>query len=450
MHHHWSRSNAGARVDRGRAERAHRVTARLGALSLGVALSLGAALVIAGCGAGPTPRTEAPRGPAEGGHTVIVLSLDGFRHDYPDRVSTPTFDQLAAQGAALGRLIPPWPSQTFPSHASLATGVTPGRHGIVNNAFVDRQRGPFRYGNTADWYDTPPLWTHATRSGVRTHVYHWVGSEGPWQGIEPAFWRPYDRETTDETKISTIIEWLNRPPPERPGLVMSYLRGCDGPGHRSGPDSEAVDQCIGAMDATLGALVTELTRLRGAEPGWRHTLLVVSDHGMMPTRGGLNVIPALMSAGVEAQVAATGPVAHVYLAATADLDAARAAVAGVPHSVVYTPESLPTAWGYRHPTRTGDLIVVAEPGYRFDEKLPVASMDLSAMSLGHHGHDPELPEMGAVFRAWGAGIKAGGRAPTARAVDLVPTVCHLLGIAPPSVVDGRPLDGQVIEGVLAR
>lgn len=409
------------------------------------------ALLLTSCSGGPSPVAEPPAPTAStDGHTVIFLSMDGFRHDYPARVETPTFDRLAREGSAVGRLIPPWPSQTFPGHASLATGVRAERHGIINNAFIDREKGLFRYGNGAEWYDAIPLWTHATRNGIRTHVYHWVGSEGPWHGTEPAFWRPYDRETTDETKIETIIEWLGRPPTERPGLVMSYLRGCDRAGHFSGPDSQAVDECIVRMDSILGALVEAMAQMRRADPEWKLSLFIVSDHGMTPTLGGLNALPAVMAAQLDARVASTGPVANVYLGPNGTVAAAREVLAQIPHATVLTPEGLPTEWGYRHPKRTGDLVVVAEPGYRFDEKLPLVSVDLTAMGLGHHGHDPTLPEMGAVFRAWGDGIAAGGTAPTARAVDLVPTVCAVLGLPLPVHPDGQPLDGEVIEAAVSR
>lgn len=418
-----------------------------------LALLAALALLTLACG-GPAPAPDGPVSatPPAAGHTVVVLSLDGFRHDYPARAATPAFDRMAAEGASAGRLIPPWPSQTFPGHATLATGVLAGRHGIVNNAFVDREKGLFRYGNGAVWYRAMPLWIHATRSGLRSHVFHWVGSEGAWQGTEPAFWRPYDKTVVDETKVEAIVGWLKQPPAERPRLVMSYLRGCDKAGHVHGPDSPEVTACVAEKDAAIGRVIDGLTALRAAEPGWKTTLFVVADHGMMATRGALNVGPALAAAGVEAQVASSGPVSQVYFAPEADAAArekARDALAALPHAAVYGADELPAAWGYRDPTRTGDLVVVAEPGWRFDDKLESAQVDLSAEGLGHHGHDPLLPEMGAVFRAWGDGVAAGATVETLRAVDLVPTVCRVLGIAPPVHADGRPLDGRAVEALLA-
>ncbi len=405
-------------------------------------LGVFAALLVA-CG-GPAPMPE-PVAEAPAGRTVIVLSLDGFRHDYPARAETPALDRLAAEGASAGRLIPPWPSQTFPGHATLATGVVAQRHGIINNRFIDRQKGGFAYENGAHWYDAMPVWAHATRQGIRTHVYHWVGSEGPWQGTETAFWRAFDPGTTDATKVEAIIGWLKGPPAERPGLVMSYLGGCDKAGHEHGPDSAEVTACVVEKDALIGRLLAAIDT--AAAGGWAVNLIVVADHGMLPTVGGLNAVPALKAAGVEARTATSGVVVNVYLDG-ADPEQARAALEAMPHSALYTPETLSAEWRYRHPTRTGDFVLVADRGWRFSEKQAEVSRDLSAESLGHHGHDPQMPEMGAVFRAWGPGVARGAKVDALRAVDVVPLVCHLLGIAPPPHADGQPLDGRLVRALV--
>ena len=83
--------------------------------------------------------------------TVVVLSWDGVRHDYPDRTTLPNLARIARDGARAERLVPPFPSSTFPSHVTLATGARVDRHGIVANAFRDRTRGPFVYLNDASW-----------------------------------------------------------------------------------------------------------------------------------------------------------------------------------------------------------------------------------------------------------------------------------------------------------
>ncbi len=136
---------------------------------------------------------------------VVVASLDGFRADYASRAETPTIDGFVRDGAHAERMIPPWQSQTFPGHATLATGVRPEAHGILNNRFKDRERARFDYGNDGSWYDADPLWIHAERHGLRAHVYHWVGSSGPRNGVEASEWRPFakgDREQQHEAAVA--------------------------------------------------------------------------------------------------------------------------------------------------------------------------------------------------------------------------------------------------------
>ena len=80
---------------------------------------------------------------AEPPSTVILISLDGTRPADIDRPELATFAELRRRGARASRLITVFPSNTFPSHVTLVTGVHPDVHGVVNNDFVDPERGEF-------------------------------------------------------------------------------------------------------------------------------------------------------------------------------------------------------------------------------------------------------------------------------------------------------------------
>ena len=66
---------------------------------------------------------------------LIVLSLDGFRWDYPQYANTPTLDSLRDVGVMAESLKPSFPTKTFPNHYTIATGLYPDNHGIVLNNF---------------------------------------------------------------------------------------------------------------------------------------------------------------------------------------------------------------------------------------------------------------------------------------------------------------------------
>src|SRR5690606_28524242 len=114
---------------------------------------------------------------------TILVSIDGFRPDYLDRGLTPTLARLAGEGAH-GRMRPSFPSNTFPNHYTLVTGLRPDRHGIVDNAMADPampgevfalwRQAALRDGHW--WSDATPIWVTAERAGLRTATMFWPGS----------------------------------------------------------------------------------------------------------------------------------------------------------------------------------------------------------------------------------------------------------------------------------
>src|SRR5205085_8314610 len=67
--------------------------------------------------------------------SVLLVSFDGFRHDYINKYDLKNFKEFRNEGASADGLIPCYPSLTFPNHYSIVTGLRPGRHGLVDNNF---------------------------------------------------------------------------------------------------------------------------------------------------------------------------------------------------------------------------------------------------------------------------------------------------------------------------
>jgi predicted AlkP superfamily pyrophosphatase or phosphodiesterase len=391
--------------------------------------ALAAALAAAAAHAAEPAAPEAP--PAA---TVILLSLDGVRHDYLDRARFPAFERIAREGLRAGRLVPVYPSNTFPGHVSLATGATPAVHGIVDNRFWDRaRRERFDYSNDAGWIDAEPIWAAAERQGVRAATYFWVGSETDWHGVGARYRvAPFDAKIGEAKKVDRILAWLDLPANERPRLVMSYWHGADGAGHAKGPDSPDVAVELAGQDRELGRLLAGLDA-RGA---WPHTtLIVVSDHGMTRASQSVPIARALRGAKVRAHVEPSSSVAHVFLDDPADLERAEHALAGLAGVRVDRRDALPASLHLSHPARTGDLVVRAEPPYTF-----AASGAFERAARGMHGYAPDDPDMGAIFLALGRGVPAGVHPEAVRMIDVAPTVARLLGIDPPRQAEGRAID----------
>lgn len=374
---------------------------------------------------------------------VVVLSWDGVRHDFPDRTALPGLERMARDGLRAGRLIPVRPSNTFPGHVSLATGTYPDRHGIIDNHFIDRQRGRYRMSSDADWIEAEPLWIAAERQGVPAATYFWVGSESDWRGQGTRYRiAPFDGDRPESVKVERILDWLALPAAERPRLIMSYWAGADSVGHDHGPDSDAVVDQLRSQDRRLQDLLAGMDEL----DLWSYTtLILVSDHGMTEMASYLDLRGALADAGIEARVTGSA-VAQVYLADPAQTAAALDAIETLAPLRAYRGAEVPGAYRMSHSRRTGDIVVFTEPPYTFSRPPGLAGhlrgwLHALGFSFGGHGYDPRHPHMSGVFYALGRGVPDDLSVAEIHQVDLAPTVARLLGMQPPASSEGRPVRG---------
>jgi len=397
-------------------------------------------LLILGLACTPA-RTAAPERTAEGPGShpsyVVLVSFDGMRHDMIGRVQTPYFDRIAGSGVRAEGLIPGYPTKTFPNHYSLATGLYPGHHGIVDNAFFDPALGAgYRLGDTAvvrdgRWYGGEPIWVTAERQGVRTASYFWVGSEAEINGVRPTYSKEYDGSVPYEARVDTVLHWLSLPMAERPRLILLYFDEPDHIAHGRGPESPAVDSMVARVDTILGRLVEGMDTLPA---GPRVSLLLVSDHGMAP-------VPEEQVIYLDDAIDLDGlhyinnmTQALFYL----DGDTARArrirdaANERLQHATAVLPRDMPDRLHYGDSRRVGDLVVMADPGW------VLRLRDSRAWGgSGMHGWDPAHRMMHGIFLARGPRLLANRVIPSFENVHVHPLVAELLGIEPADGIDGR-------------
>ena len=104
---------------------------------------------------------------------VVMISIDGLRPEIyldPERIGTkvPNLVKLRKQGVSAERMIPVFPSVTYPGNTTLVTGVSPATHGIVNNF----KRGSEWYLSAAD-IKAKTLWQVAREKGLITAIVTW-------------------------------------------------------------------------------------------------------------------------------------------------------------------------------------------------------------------------------------------------------------------------------------
>ncbi len=408
------------------------------------ALAFVLVLALLGCGEAPIAverDTGARAAPARRAPAVVLISMDGTRAEEVRELSA--FRRIAARGIAPTALRPVFPTNTFPNHVSLATGVRPARHGIVNNSFRDPERGSFRYDNDPSWIESPPLWSLLAAAGLRSVAFHWVGSQGPWRdGGGPAEWREFDASIPEREKVAQIVAWLEAPAPERPALVTAWFRGSDGAGHRSGPDSDATRRTLRTQNAALETLLDALDH----GDGWAvTTLLIVSDHGMAAVTRRVDLAAALEASGVRATLRGGGGFGTVTLhrgdrrPREERIDTVLR-VADALGLDAWPRGEAPPGLDDDHP-RFGDVLVMAPLGTGFSRTGGVGGRLASAATLrGSHGYHPELPAMQGMFAAAGRGVGTGHRLDAPHCLDIAPTVLALLGVPTPEGFEGRALE----------
>ena len=373
-----------------------------------------------------------------GDNYTIIISLDGNRWDYPQYYNTEFFDSLATVGVS-ARMEPSFPASTFPNHYTLATGLVPDHHGLVNNSFWDPGREySYSMSDPACRYDPyyyggEPIWITAQRQGVKTGNVYWVGSDIPIKGEYPTYYRNWDEEPhwNFEERVDEIVRLMSLPENERPRLVMGYFDEPDHTGHVYGPISPETKEMVEHMDSLMHGLYL---RLKALPHGDRINFIVLSDHGMediSPERfiSWHHEIPE----GWAENVKGTSPTS--IFVKEGYVDSLYNRLSRVEHLSVWKHGEVPASLNYGTSDRLGDLIVAPDLGWQFASS--------PSKNNGAHGYSPKEPDMMVMFRAVGPDFKEGYEAPFTegeqsafRNVDIYPLLCKLLGIKP-AATDGN-------------
>jgi predicted AlkP superfamily pyrophosphatase or phosphodiesterase len=374
--------------------------------------------------------------------TLILLSFDGWRWDYHTRAPTPNLHRLMARGVRAERLIPIYPTKTFPNHYSIVTGLYPEHHGIVGNTMREPGTGlHFSLSNRDSvgdtrWWQGEPIWVTAARQGRRTATLFWPGSEAPIAGVRPDDWTPYSGSIPNHERIVRILRWLDLPPDRRPAFITGYFNDTDDAGHWFGPDSKDVREAIVELDATVGEL---MTAIEGRGLADRVNVAIVSDHGMaaaFPDR-----VIALADYVDLDQVEVVEADAHLSLnVRDGAVDAIVGRLARAPHLRVYRRDDTPPAWRYRHHPRIADIVGVADEGWTIVRHRPTQP-DIVVTDRGNHGFDPRLERMHGLFVAAGPAFRRGVVVPPFENVHLYNAFCAAIGLTP-AKNDGDPAIAQ--------
>jgi phosphonoacetate hydrolase len=381
---------------------------------------------------------------------ALVFLVDGFDPAYVQPERMPRLAALMKAGASTldGRSV--LPSLTNVNHVSLLTGTYPERHGLSTNFYFDRDTWSEVFMDQVSFVREPLLFERLHAAGwstgmvtakekltrlLRRGLDHCVDMKSHPDAFRAAAGPPPDVFSLE------INLWVLRTAREvatglRPDFL--YVATTDYPQHKLGPDEPAMQTYLAQSDEALG-------RLLDAYDLDETVVMFTADHGMNAKPRSLSPVRVLAEAGIQghgvplirdglyAHHRDLGGALYLYFRDPAAIAPARDLLAGAPgiDEVVTREEAgrdrLP-------PDRVGDLICWAAR----DTALGTwagAPARREETGLRSHGskHEQRIPMIVA-----GAGVRAGATIDNGRTVDLMPTLCHLLGVEA-GVVQGRVL-----------
>ncbi len=411
---------------------------------------------------------------------LIIISIDGFPADALDNedIPLPNIRKLAEDGVRAEAMIPSNPTNTWPNHTTMVTGLSAAHHNLLHNGLLryDQDQKAFYVDNDTDrgqLIDVPTLYDAAHQEGLQTAEINWPATRGA-ESLD--FSMPdvlYSVEHTTSSLCEALIEagvlrdedkdhpFLQRTPPGRdevwnqaaihlieehqPNLLLHHLLNVDTVHHLHGVDTSAGYTALTLADRHVGELLNALDQAGIRE---QSTVFIVSDHGFINVDYTLYPNVLLKEHGLletnddgeiknaRAQVVATGGTAMVVTTEDSDEDdlteAAKILEDAEGIAGVIDPDEY-EAYGLPQPDESdqiGQLFLKAEPGYGFqnsaDEEEYIGE---DGRLIGYHGYPNDYSEMQTIFIASGKGIKSGVTIDTIENLFVAPTAAELLEIS---------------------
>ena len=356
-------------------------------------------------------------------HPLVLISLDGFRWDYLDAIPTPNFDRLIQRGFRVRRVIPCFPSLTFPNHYALVTGQSPDKHGLMANHMYDEAGGKvYDKANQAAvsdgfWYQAPAIWEIARQHDLESASFFWVGSE--MNHRSPTSFETFRFGVSFEDRLARLDQWLDTSRDPSPALMLMYYEHVDLAGHHHGPDSVELIQAVKQADWLIGQMMDVIKRRNP-----KAHLVVVSDHGMTSINRGTVQLEELHQASGDDfdKVLNNYSQVDIFLKNPTPqrIETVLANMPTYPFLNWYTRGNAPFP---THPNRSGHLIGVLEPGYEFIDMDPS-----EATYAGGHGYRTDYRDMHTFAVGFGPLLNSGIVFDEMKITEIFPMLLHLLDL----------------------
>jgi predicted AlkP superfamily pyrophosphatase or phosphodiesterase len=408
---------------------------------------------------------------------VLMISIDGMRPDYVTaadghHLKIPTLRHIMAEGTYADRVINSLPTNTYPNHTTLVTGVWPAQHGIYNNIKFDPLlQHPDEWYWYADAVRVPTIWQAASNAGLTTASVGWPVTNGA-KGIDflitefaqseagaelteqerdnPVGLRhqldPSGKMKDADGDIKKTVWSAEIIRTQKPNLMTVHLNNLDHIEHATGVFTADDFRTLEVLDAQVKTLMdAELS----VDPN--AIIIVVSDHGFVNVDKRVNLETLFIRAGLAPARPAVGklplntpwqaeawdgggtdaimlhdPTDKAILQKVSDLlqNAAKNPDYGIAH--ILNHDGAVKMGGYPE----ASFVVEWKPGFSSGRALS-GEMTKSTPGKGAHGFLPDRPELNSSFFMAGHGV-AHKDLGVIDMRQIAPTIAKLLGITFPS------------------
>lgn len=366
--------------------------------------------------------------------TVILISIDGLRYDYLEKFQPPTLNSIARSGVRAKWMIPSFPTKTFPNHYTVATGLYPEHHGIVENNIWDFgvtfSLGKREEVQNARWWLGEPIWVTAEKQGLRAGAFFFPGTEAPIAGRRPTFWKEYDGKIPNEERVDQILRWIDLPRAERPQIFTLYFSDVDDAGHARGPDAAETRNAVLKVDDNIRRLMDGL-RLRKIDK--KVNVIITSDHGMAPVdQRNAVVMDVYYDAETVERILWTGEIVQIFPKPGFE-DVIARNLKAIHHATCWKKNEIPERLHYRDSPRIAPIVCSADEGWfmtsreRYENQKKRADFN---QTRGAHGYDNRYQSMQAIFIAHGRAFRKGKIVEPFENIHVYELMCKILGLKP--------------------
>lgn len=402
---------------------------------------------------------------------VILISIDGLRPEFYLDASWPAVNmqQLKTKGVYAQKVKSVFPSFTYPSHVAMLTGALPARSGIYYNAPFEPEGATGKWSWFLKDIKVPTIWNGVKAAGLTSAAIEWPVSVGEDITYNiPEIWDPKKPEDriTETRKYATkgLIEEIELNATGKldgenmneehlsldenagrmaayifkkykPGFIAVHFASVDGAQHEQGREGDKVRKAVATVDRAIGNILEaiELVKMNDST-----SVIITGDHGFTNMKQVLRPNIWLKQAKLlgegknwNVKFQPAGGSAFLYVQKAKDeglVSKVKDLITQLPAEIqkyftVYDRNKLDAMGADSNAV----LALAAVPGIVFGGGTQ-GEVISAIKGGGHHGYDPEMPEMYTGFIGYGAGFKSGTGIEQMSVKDIAPIIAKLLGL----------------------